>query len=210
MLANGFMIISKLLKLCLFATTLIGLFFVWQTGQKRQAARLEYDRLVRLTGDLSLTDPDKVHILALETQEPLHFAWRIYLPPRTRLKFRHPGGSGSSTAFDAEHLIARVRFREHPPGRLLMYTRFSGVSGQSGFGDDSLARFLQGRWDQVEVEQLGTGQPAVLKTGEELQLLRLTLPEPLHAEATEKVDSRSLQTKLPLLFEVHMTVEPTP
>jgi hypothetical protein len=201
---------SRLIDLCLVAAALTGLFFVWQTGQKRQATRLEYERLVRLTGDLAVTDSSKVHVLALDTGEPLHFAWRIYLPKGSLLKFRHPGGSGSSSSRDGEHLIARVRFREDKDGQLQVYKRFSGVSGQSGFGNKSLAAFLRGRWDQVAVEQLGAGKPAIVEPNEEAQILRLTLPEALHSEATEKVDSRSLQAKLPLLYEVHITVGQTP
>jgi hypothetical protein len=91
-----------------------------------------------------------------------------------------------------------------------IYTKFAGGSGQGGFGDDSLANFLRGRWDQIRVEQLGAGKPAVLDMGKETLLLRLTLPDDLHNEASNQVDTRTLQTKLPLLFEVQITGEPQP
>ena len=201
---------SKLLQLALVAVSLVGLVFVWQTGQQRQASRLEYERLIRLVGDLPLTDPGKIHVLALDTGEPLHFAWRIYLPPKCSFHARYQSGSSSSYYSDPQEFIARVRFREQPDGRMQIYTKFAGGSGQSGFGDDSLANFLRGRWDQIGVEQLGTGKPAILDLDKEARLLRLTLPDDLHAQATEKVDARSLQEKLPLLFEVHITGKPQP
>lgn len=200
----------RLFELCLLALTLTGLYFVWQSGQQGSAARAEYERLVRLTGDLPITDASKIHVLALETGESLHFAWRVYLPPNCRIMVKHNGGSSSSFQSNPQHLIARVRFREQPPGRLQVYTRFSGGSSQMGFGDDSLATFLRGRWDQVFVEQLGADKTAVLKLDEEAVLLRLTLPEELLSQAAKEVDARSLQAQLPLLFEMRIVPQPPP
>lgn len=200
----------RLFELGLWALTLTGLYFVWQSGLQRSAARAECERLVRLTGDLALTDPNKIHVLALETGDSLHFAWRIYLPPNCHIMVRQGGGSSTSYHTDPQHFIARVRIREQPPGQLQVYTRFSGGSGQMGFGDESLANFLRGRWDQLHVEQLGAGKVAILKPDEEALLLRLTLPEQLMDQAAKEVDSRRQQTKLPLLFEVQIVPLPPP
>jgi hypothetical protein len=74
-----------------------------------------------------------------------------------------------------------------------------------GFGDESLARFLRSRWDQVQVEQLGaSGKAALLGRDEGAVLLRLTVPDALMDEAARDVDFRSLQEKPPLLFEMHI------
>ncbi|MEX2176134.1 MAG: hypothetical protein WD872_17360 [Pirellulaceae bacterium] len=198
----------RLLQLCLVAVILVGLVFAWRTGQERSTVRAEYDRLVRLTGDLPLTDPAKIHVLAIETGEDLHFAWRIYLPPKCRFVIRHSsGGFGSSSRSEPQQFIARVRVRE-ADGRLQLFTKFAGGSGESSFGDDSLAEFLRGRWDEVQVEQLGVGKVAVLKPDGSALLLRLSLPEALQAEAAKQLDRHSLQTKLPLLYEVHIGPEP--
>jgi hypothetical protein len=200
----------RFLDLCLLAFTLTGLYFVWQSGHQRSASRVEYERLVVLTGDLPVSESDKVHILALETGENLHFAWRIYLPAKYRLLVRHDSGSSSSYHSDPQHLIARVRFREDPAGRLQIYTRFAGGSSQMGLGNESVARFLRGRWDEIAVEQLGAGgKTAQLKPDEEAVLLRLTLPAELHEQAMRDVDSRSLQNKLPLLYEIRIGPQPS-
>jgi hypothetical protein len=199
----------RALELSLLMLMLAGFFLVWQSGQERSAARLEYDRIVRITGELPLKDPNKVHILALETGESLHFAWRVYLPPRYHVHLRHSSGSSSSYHSDAQHLIARVRIREGPGGRLQIYEHFAGGSGQMSLGDESLANFLRGRWDEVSVEQLGArGNAAVLDADEQAVLLRLSLPDKLYDQAKGNVDSQSLPKELPLLFELRMGPEP--
>jgi hypothetical protein len=200
----------RFFQLCLLGFILTGMFLAWRTGQQRSAARSEYERLARLTGDLSLTDPNQLHVLALETGEPLHFAWRIYLPPRCRITVKHDGGSSSSGYSDAQHLIARVRFREHPPGRLQIYTRFGGGSSQMGFGDESLSGFLRGKWDQVRVEQLGEGQTALVELGKEAVLLRLMLPDELVAQASQEIDLRRQPVKFPLLYELRFLPQTQP
>ena len=60
------------------------------------------------------------------------------------------------------------------------------------------------------VEQLGADKTAALKTDEEAVLPRLTLPEQLLSEASKEVDARSLQAKLPLLFEMRIVPQPPP
>jgi hypothetical protein len=198
-----------LLQLCLVAIIVVGLVFAWSTGRKRTAARAEYDRLVRLTGDLPLSDPAKIHVLALETGEDLHFAWRIYLPPNCHFVIRHTsGGFSSSSHSEPQQFIARVRVREDAQGRLQIFTKFAGGSGQSGFGDDSLADFLRGRWGKVQVEQLGASKVVTLKPDEQALLLRLSLPEQLLGEAATKLEGRRLEAKLPLLYEVHLGPRP--
>ena len=199
-----------LLQLCLVAIIMVGLVLAWRSGQQRTATRAEYDRLVRLTGDLPLTDPAKIHVLALETGEDLHFAWRIYLPANCHFVIGHTsGGFSSSSSSDPRQFIARVRVRENAEGRLQIFMKFFSGSGQSGFGSDSLADFLRGRWDKVQVEQLGAGKVVTLKSDEHVLLLRLSLPEDLLTEAATKLDGRRLEAKLPLLYEVHLGPKPT-
>jgi hypothetical protein len=200
--------ISRLVQLSLVALTLVGLVMVWQSGHQRSAARAEYERLARLTGDLKISDPQKVHVLALETGEPLHFAWRVYLPPNCRTTVRYEGGGSTSNYSQPQNIIARVRFREHPPGRLQVYTKFAGSSSQSGFGDEALASFLQDRWDQIRVEQLGTGQTALVKLDEEAVLLKLSLPDDLAAQASKEIDLRRHPIELPVLCEMQILLQP--
>ena len=199
-----------LLQVWLVASILVGLVFAWRTGQKRTAARAEYDRLVRLTGDLPLTDPAKIHVLALETGEDLHFAWRIYLPPNCRFVVRHSsGGMSTSSRSDAQQFIARVRVREDADGRLQCFTKFSGGSSQSGLGDDALADFLRGQWDKVQVRQLGAGKVVSFRPDEQALLLRLSVPDELLAQAATQLDGRRLEGKLPLLYEVRLGPRPS-
>src|SRR5688572_20693291 len=103
---------ARLTDWSLLAVTLIGAFLVVHSLRQRNILHNEQDRLARLTGSLRLSDPSQAHVLALETGEPLHFAWRVYLPPRCRFSVKHLGSSGVSFHSDAQHFIARARFRE--------------------------------------------------------------------------------------------------
>ena len=198
----------RLLELCLVALTLTGLYFVWQSGRQRSASRGEYERLVRLTGDLPVTDPQKIHVLALDTGESLHYAWRVYLPPQSQIRVWRLTGSSSSSQSDPEHLIARVRIREEPLGQLHIYECFAGSSSRVSFGNESLAKFLRGRWDKVVVEKLGENSTAVVGPGEQAVLLRLTIPKELMEEARREIDVESLSKKLPVLFEMRIAPQP--
>ena len=51
-----------------------------QTGRERSRLESTYERLHRKTGDLPIGDPAWVHVRAIETGDPLHFAWRVYFP----------------------------------------------------------------------------------------------------------------------------------
>jgi hypothetical protein len=201
---------SRLLHLCLSVLTLVGLVLAWRTGHERQVLLREYERLLGLVGDLPLTDRDKIQIQAIDTKEPLHFAWRVYLPAKTEIRATYGGGSSTSFNSDQREFIARFRIREHSDGSLRAYTKFAGSSSQSGLGDDSLARFLRGHWEQIQVEQLGAGKPAIVSPGNAALLLRLKLPHELNRRAADEVDARSLQSKLPVLFELHIHGKPRP
>ncbi len=49
----------------------------WQTGRERIRLTERHSQLVRVTGDFPIIDPTRVRVRALDTGEPLHFAWRV-------------------------------------------------------------------------------------------------------------------------------------
>src|SRR6185436_11697936 len=72
---------QRVLNLFLILVAVLGGLLAWQSGRERGRLQAECARLLAITGDLSIDDPSKVYIRALDTREPLHFAWRVYLPP---------------------------------------------------------------------------------------------------------------------------------
>jgi hypothetical protein len=73
----------RVLDLYLLIAALIGGTLAWQTGRERSRLSEKYDEPARVTGDLPIADASKVHVRALDTGDPMHFAWRVYYPPPT-------------------------------------------------------------------------------------------------------------------------------
>jgi hypothetical protein len=196
----------RLLDWLLILALLVGGILAGKTGWERSRLEAKHARLARMTGALPVTDPSKMYFQGIDTGEPLHFAWRVYLPPNYNqvISCRTSTGSSSSTSSSSSgptELIARVRFREDEQGLLQVYDHFGGGSSRMGIGDKALTELLRGRWDRVRVEQLGAPQLAVLGPDQTAVLLRLTLSADLEAEARKRPDG-SLQQMLPVLFEL--------
>ena len=145
----------RVLDLFLLTIVIIGGALAWQTGRERSRLSAEHARLARITGDLPVEDPSKVYVQALETGDPMHFAWRVYHPPNYKHILSHGNGGGTTFFSSSAEFIARVVFREDDEGQLQLYTNFSGGSSLSPFGDEDLAELLHDRWDKIRVEQLG-------------------------------------------------------
>ena len=154
----------------------VGVVFVWQSASERSRLQAEHGRLKRLTGELIPTDPTKIYVRAIDTADPLHFAWRVYFPPNYPLNVRHTrGGSSSGWNSEAVHAIFRVRLRE-VDGRWAAYHRFHFSSGLSSL-DPQVGDFLREHPEQLQVEQLGSERTEELDPASEFVLLKATLPE---------------------------------
>lgn len=196
--------IRKAVEWLLIAAVLVGGVFAWLTGRERARLGAEYARLVKSAGDLTITDPDKIHILALDTGEPLHYAWRVYLPPKHKLRMDSAsGGSRGSHVFSGGRgeFIARARLRvESGRGVVQVYRGIEYGSGTFSISNRKLTDLLAGHEREILAEQLGSGKVAVLDPDETSVLLRLRLPEGLEAKAQETFDPAELNQFVPELF----------
>jgi hypothetical protein len=195
----------RVLDLLMIVAIAVGGFQVWSSSRERTRLESEYRRLVQETGELPIGDPSKAHLRALETGEPLHFAWRVYLPPKFTVRIRDGHGGSSGTSSSSREFIARVRFREDQDGNLELYKHFAGGSSRGGFGDPGLAKLLRGRWDKVIVEQFGAGDVATIEPDEPVVLLRLSLPKEMEAEARKTLPPHVLRDNvLPTFYELKL------
>ncbi len=202
--------IRRLIDLTLIALILVGAYRSWQSSQERAHLKDTYERLSRITGSLPIEDPSKIHILALKTGDPLQFAWRIYMPPNGKLHVSdNRGSSSSSWNSNATEFIARVRFRENEDGKLEIYEHMHFSSGLSSIGDRKLINLLLGRWNQLQVEQLGAPDIAVLDTDENAVLLRLSFPDNLAAEARKTLSSPEANFHIPVIYELKLSPDPS-
>src|SRR3954447_22163269 len=124
----------RILDVILLLTVLIGGVLAWQTGRERGRLAERHRHLARVTGDLPIEDPSKVYVLALDTGEELHYAWRIYFPRNARLIVTDNAGSQSSSwSSTPAEFIARVRIREDDQRRFEVYYRFLSGSSRWSF-----------------------------------------------------------------------------
>jgi hypothetical protein len=207
--AHGGKVKLRPLEWTLLAIVVIGGGLAWQSGWERARLTRDRDRLAQITGDLTIADPTKLHIQALEKTAPLDFAWRIYLPPNFQLiRSASTGGSGSSSSSGAHEFVARVRFRVDEKGLLQVFARFSGGHSVAGLGDERLADLLHDRWGAIRVEQLGAKEGVAMSKGESAVLLRLSLPDAMQAEARQKLTPADRDRFVPTLYELKLGPDP--
>jgi hypothetical protein len=199
----------KLIDGFLLIVVLIGGIVAWQTGKERRRLTQWHERLARTTGDLAIADPSKLHILALDTGDPLHFAWRMYVPPNN--SYLLTGGSTGMTVTTGarpSEFIARVCLLPDDKGAMQFCIHFGTTSSLSTLGaNEDIAR-LQGHWDRIKVEQLGAPQLAVIQPDQTAVFLRLTLPDELVGEMKRDRGSGGPQESNPALLEIELGPPP--
>jgi hypothetical protein len=189
----------------LLLTAVVGGGLAGQAGWVRARLTRERDRLVQLTGDLTIADPTKLHVRAIETGSPKEFAWRIYVPPRYQLNSRvNIGGMSTFLAHSSRDFIAVVRFRIGESRCLEVFSRLPGGNHDGKIGDERLAKLVEERWGEIRVEQLGTTEPVEMATGESAVLLRLSLPAEMQAEARHKLAPDDRDRFVPTLFKLNL------
>lgn len=172
----------SLLDLLLVGLLVVGGVLAWQSGRERRRLETELARLRNLVQELDLVDPTKVHIRAIETNEPLHFAWRVYLPAgistTVKSRFTLSGGSswGSSTSTNPSHFIARVRFRKNERGTWELYEKFHNGSSHSTISEPRISELFDKHAAELVAEPLGADQLEVFDSTESRDLLRILLP----------------------------------
>ena len=193
----------------LIAVVLSGGVLAWQTGQERGRLTARHSRLVKTTGELPIEDASKIYALALDTGEPLHFAWHLYFPPNCTqtLSYRF-GGQFNSWECPTGDSIARVRLRHDDQGLLQLYLHFGSSSMGMSFEEKDLTALLRDRWDTVKIEQLGAPKLVVMKPDQPVPLLRVMLPDLLQADAKTKLSPESQKQFIPVLLEIGVSPPP--
>jgi hypothetical protein len=198
----------KLFDWFLVLVVLVGGVLAWQTGRERGRLTVRHGRLALLTGDLPAVDATKVYLRAVDTGEPLHFAWRVYLPPSYSQQVSCASMAGILGSATASEFIARVRIRLDDQGIMEVYTHFGNFSSRSNLGSKVLAELLRGRWHKVTVEQLGAPELVALVPNQPAVLLRLALADDLMDEAKKTFSSNDQTQFVPILYELDLGPKP--
>lgn len=200
-LPRGSLVIHWLRDGVLGIVIILGAVSAWRSGMTRAELAKDEQRLTLLVGTFEERDPSQVHIRALPTNDPMHFAWRVQLPPKYPLRVESSFGDSSMGVVGIQrHFIARVRFRETPDGDLEFFSKFGSGSSLSTLGDPALAKLLHSRWQECIVEQLGAGETVSLKADEYATLLRITMSKELAADAKKQLDTWGQKRFVPQVF----------
>lgn len=194
----------------LMAVTVVGCVSFMRVQSQLAELHREQSRLASTVGQMGISDAKLVHIKALNTQEPWQWAWRVYLPDNangTLAYFVGSSGSGSH-GFNGgpQEFIARVNITRLKDGRFGLYSRFTGGSSFSSFGSKEFCEFLTEHRDQLKIEQLGEdGKTQALSAGDPAVLvLRISLPDELARQATEKFGDDADKLLIPTVLDVKL------
>lgn len=193
--------ITRLINLTLLVGAVVGGLLALKSGRVHNALLQEHRRLERKVGDLDVADPSKAYLRSIATDDPLHFAWRVYLPAGFHARWETGSGYSSSANSNSREFIARVRFREDEHGMLSMFTKQGGGSSSGGYGNKKVADLVRGRWNEMRIEQLGSDGVVVVDPDEVVSLLRLTLSEEMKAEAKETLSRHYAKRFQDVFFE---------
>jgi hypothetical protein len=163
--------------LLLFITSLVGsnLFTAWQLDKVRQ----ENAQLHKELGYLKVSDPTKIHVVAVPTYEEMLWRWRIYVPQGQSLhvctathnipQHGFPDVQGMTALAQGEYLLtAAVRQNRHGKWQLTI----ANPNSSSSLGiDDTDATWLVDSpgW---ESSQAGLGATEAVEPGAPFVLLR--------------------------------------
>lgn len=201
----------RLIDAALAVATLAGAILAVTSASKLHALQQEHTRLSRTTGDLDIADPGEVHVVALETGEPLHFAWRVYAPAgQMMVSTFGDGGSGTSTGFNSQphEFIGRIRFSKHRTGQIAVYYNFGNGAGFQTAGSPASYQFLNEHLDELRIEQLGVHGTARVKQGEPVTVLKMHLPESVIAQARPRSSDHNPPDLESDLFELRLELNP--
>lgn len=193
----------RLLQTGLILLIVAGVALVVRQRQRLQAYRVEAARLQAKWGALQVDVPEKIYLRAVQTDDPLHFAWRLHLPGGTTYSLvnRLANGytSASIQATDPVEFLARCHLRIGDDGlETFVDVHASGQGGhrsvrQNNFGE--LAELITATDQPLSIELLGAGKAVMLEPDQPATLLQIRASESLR-EAIVQQDDRRLDQYL--------------
>lgn len=193
--------IRRVLDVLLLSIALAGTVPALRTAREVRRLTIERDRLAKIAGDLVVVDRSKTHWLALDTGEPMHFAWHVYTPANCRLILRSDTVPEASFGFPQGELIVRLRFRDDLQRNKLIFINFEGHESYTYSLDATASGLMRDYEKTLKIEQGGALATAVVDPARPFVLLRITLPQEAVSDAEKKLDER-LRKKLPVLYQL--------
>jgi hypothetical protein len=168
----------KVVNVGLLLVALVGIYFAIDAGLATRRLRGEHQALSAAVGLLRITDPDKLHVVALKRDGPLDFAWQMYVPAGFRASWSTGLGQGGSTSSsggsenDPYFALVRTRFRQNADGHWEVWTKSKNSSSTMSLSPE-FGKLLLLRPGQLDIEQAGAGEVLVLEKDEACHMLRI-------------------------------------
>ena len=198
------------LNVVLVLVAFVGLLFSVQQGLVKQTLSREYEILAAEVGYLESTGVDGVCVIALPTRDPMHFRWRIFVPASEEIYWTNRRWGGKEVGIPIKgplSFIANVRFRQGENGMLRVWWGFEETATVISLGGAELNELLDGRWGDMEVEQLASDGRIVMKSGELTSLLRISMPDEMREEAQQVLSPQVANLYVPELYQLELGIK---
>ena len=175
-----------------------------ETLLKKDLSR-EYEILAAEVGYLESTGEPGVQVIALPTEDPRHFRWRIVVPENETFVCKTSVAWDRSVPMEGPvSFIAHVRFRDGENGCLKAWWDLKRSWGTTDMGGAQLYEFLNGRWDEMEIEQLASDGRVTVRSGQLSSLLRISMPDQMREDAQKVLSPQNLKWYVPELFHLQL------
>ncbi len=171
------------LDLILILFAIVGGYLALQSGMERASFTAHVTRIEKKIGTFKITDPTLIHIQAVETENPLEFAWRVYLPANYFMNLVQSSDTAGATSSWSTNVkpaefMARVILRESN-GLLECYSSFNSASSVRVFQGSLYAAAVREQFGRLNIEQLGKSELTTHAPNRDLTLLKISLPTEL-------------------------------
>ena len=161
---------------------------------KLRRSQSQESRLERLVGKLDVDDHTRIHIALIESSEPLHHVWRVYLPARSAWRVTHESassGSGWSQSGPSEARNEIWRWRVVGSDGAFRSHVLSGSGSSTSSIQPEMARFLRSNWRDLEMEIAGEHGLQIASTDQIIPLVTISVPTDLLPKAKEALGERT-------------------
>lgn len=193
----------RLINVTLVLLALCGAMVAFRESSLNRDLLEEHRVLAAETGYLEMSDTGKVHVVALPSEDPLHFRWRIYLPDKCTVIWKASQWTDvGDKSSGPQNFIAQVRLRKDENGFVRVFTDLETYGSLGSVGGRELQSFMRDRWDKVEILQLGTDGPVAVEPDDVTTLLRLQLPNDIADDATAVLPPSWAKQVVPVLYQL--------
>ena len=161
---------------------------------KLRRLQSEKSRLQRLVGKLDVDDDARIHIALVESPEPLHRVWRVYLPANSTWRLAHEsafGGSGWSQSGRSEARNELWRWRVVGSNESFRSHVLSGSGSSTSSIQPRMAEYLRSNWKQLDVQVAGADGTQVASADQIIPLVTIHVPTDLLPKVKEELGERT-------------------